>query len=306
MRSPLLLIAFNRPETTESVMRAIRQARPPRLYVAADAPREDHPQEAELCSRVRDIATTVDWPCEVHTLFQSSNLGPRRSISTAISWFFSHEAEGLILEDDVIPVASYFPFVDEMLERWRDSPQVGAITATNGIADKLVPSPSEDYFFTRSNHVWGIATWRRVWNAYDVEMRDFEDWDARGALLECLDSRRCLADYWRKQFRKATEGRVDTWDYQWQFMLWKRGLLTVMPRNNMMENIGFGACATNTTKVPAYIKRNPPHDLPLPFAHPAEVRRNQEADELIDRYVSRMTHVRCAKFAMKRMLGMTP
>src|SRR4051812_20096201 len=103
VRSPVLLLVFNRPEPTRRVMDAIRAARPTRLYVAADGARAGRAGEAERCDEVRTIASAVDWPCDVRTLFRESNLGCKRAVSGGISWFFEHEAEGIILEDDVVP-----------------------------------------------------------------------------------------------------------------------------------------------------------------------------------------------------------
>jgi len=75
LTAPVLFLIFNRPETTQQVFSAIREAKPPRLYVAADGPRSDYPNEDEKCEHSRKIATNVDWDCEVKTLFRDQNLG---------------------------------------------------------------------------------------------------------------------------------------------------------------------------------------------------------------------------------------
>src|SRR5262245_55441705 len=103
MTPPILLLVFNRPETTSRVFQAIRAVRPNKLYVAADGPRSDRAGEAERCVEVRRIATAVDWPCEMRTLFREENLGCRRAVSGAITWFFEQEEAGIILEDDCLP-----------------------------------------------------------------------------------------------------------------------------------------------------------------------------------------------------------
>ena len=103
LTSPVLFLIFNRPETTQQVFSAIKKAKPPRLYVAADGPRSDYPNEAESCEIVRSIATNVDWDCEVKTLFRETNLGCGLAVTNAIDWFFEQESEGIILEDDTKP-----------------------------------------------------------------------------------------------------------------------------------------------------------------------------------------------------------
>lgn len=74
LQTAVLFLVFNRPDTTSLVFEAIRRARPLRLYVAADGPRKGREGEAERVAQVREIATEVDWPCEVKTLFERKTL----------------------------------------------------------------------------------------------------------------------------------------------------------------------------------------------------------------------------------------
>ena len=59
MRSAVLFVIFKRPDTTKRVFECIREAKPPRLYIAADGPREDRPEEIEKCKETREISYTV-------------------------------------------------------------------------------------------------------------------------------------------------------------------------------------------------------------------------------------------------------
>ena len=151
---PVLFLIFNRPETTSVVMEAIRAARPPRLYVAADGPREDYGEE-ERCQEARQIATKVDWLCEVKTLFRDRNLGCRLGVSTAIDWFFEHEGEGIILEDDCVPSQSFFRYCAELLERYRHDERIMCISGNNfQQGTQLEP---HSYYFSRYNHMLGVG-----------------------------------------------------------------------------------------------------------------------------------------------------
>ena len=53
MRSPILLLVFNRPDTTRQVFATIRNAKPPKLYIAADGPRPTREGETQRCHEVR-------------------------------------------------------------------------------------------------------------------------------------------------------------------------------------------------------------------------------------------------------------
>jgi len=108
LTTPVLFLVFNRPDTTRQVFEAICQAKLKQLFVAADGPRPDKPDEWEKCQQVREIATAVGWDCEVKTLFRDRNLGCKIAVSSAIDWFFEHVEEGIILEDDCLPELTFF------------------------------------------------------------------------------------------------------------------------------------------------------------------------------------------------------
>ena len=72
--------------------------------MACDGPREGYLGEMEKINKVREIVTKIDWSCEVKTLFREKNLGCKKGVSEAINWFFEHEEEGIILEDDCVQI----------------------------------------------------------------------------------------------------------------------------------------------------------------------------------------------------------
>ena len=98
---PVLFVVFNRLETVKKTLAAIREAAPRQFFIAADGPRESHPEEREMCQAVRNyILENIDWECEIKTRFLEKNLGCKVAVSSAIDWFFSEVEEGIILEDD--------------------------------------------------------------------------------------------------------------------------------------------------------------------------------------------------------------
>lgn len=296
-RSPILFLVFNRPDTTQRVFDAIRRARPPRLYVAADGPRAERIGEAEKCAQVRQIATAVDWPCELITRFQAKNLGCKHAVSSAATWFFEHEAEGIVLEDDCLPDPSFFPYCDELLDRHRDDPRVMCISGNNFISARWHPEHS--YYFSRYAHIWGWASWARAWAHYRVDPLEPEDEPLEKVLSrtfpESVRSRR----HWALLLERATKGHIDSWDYQWNYALWKIQGLSCMPRLNLISNIGFGAGATNTTNAESKFSGLPVGQLEFPLRHPAQVDRAASADAWTEREVFGIS----LKHSVRKMVG---
>lgn len=245
-RSPVLFLVFNRPDTTAQVFEAIRKARPPRLYVAADGHRANRNGEAGLCEQVRRLVTQVDWPCELKTLFRNENLGCKLAVSSAISWFFENEPEGIILEDDCLPHPDFFQYCDELLERYRHDERIGVVSGTSlvDMRKEGLNWLSEDYAFSRYPSVWGWASWARVWRDYDVAI---EAWDERREDVSCQTHNPRLRKINDSLFDRVRAGKIDTWDYQVSFLLWATSRLAIVPRFNLIENIGFGPGATHTT-----------------------------------------------------------
>jgi hypothetical protein len=235
--TPVAFLVFNRPEPTARVFAAIRAARPTVLLVVADGPRPDRAGEAERVAAVRAIATAIDWPCDVRTQFADVNLGCKRRISSGLEWVFAEVERAIILEDDCLPSPAFFAFAETMLERYAGDRRVFSVTASNFSG----ATEADGHYFSNYATVWGWATWRDRWACYDVAPA--MPW----ADLRRLWGHRPLAYLvWRRIFRDLTQGRIDTWDFQWVLTVWRERGLAVRPTVNLVRNIGFGADATHT------------------------------------------------------------
>lgn len=244
METPILFLIFNRPDTTQEVFEAIRKAKPSRLYVAADGPRHDKAGEESRCAETRKIIEGVDWDCEVKTLFREQNLGCKNAVSSAITWFFEQEEEGIVLEDDCLPDHSFFAFCTALLEHYRHDASVMHIGGTN--VQKGKHRGDGSYYFTNYNQVWGWASWRRAWEKYRLDWSAYDEDKMENVLEEIFKTNKERA-YWMNAFRQVKYNRIDTWDYQWTFSIWSNKGKSIVPNVNLISNIGFGHGATHTS-----------------------------------------------------------
>ena len=243
MKTAVLLLTYRRFYTAEMVFNAIREAKPPRLYFASNAPNLVNSEEIEKVGKVRNLIRLIDWPCEIKTRFLEEHLPVEKSVSSSLDWFFEHEEQGIILEDDCLPHPDFFTFCEILLDRYADDERIGMVCGTNLSEGEEL---RESYYFSRYPHIWGWASWRRVWKHYDIEMEKLD------LLIESDDFRRSFYtkmeyNYWADLFRSVRAGRVETWDAQVVFMMFSQGMLSIFPYSNLVSNIGFGSDAVHTT-----------------------------------------------------------
>ena len=278
---PVLLIVFNRPALAARVLAAVRQARPARLYVAADGPRPDRPGEAALCAATRAAATAVDWPCQVQTLFRDDNVGCGQGPASAIDWFFRHEAEGIVLEDDCLPTASFFRFCEELLCRYRFDSRVLHISGNNlsPAARRPLGPDADSYRFSGRVHSWGWASWRRAWRYFDFQLALLPELRRRGQLPNIYPGWG-ERQFWLRKFEAVRTGPQPPhiWDYQWHFAVAAQGGLAVVPAVNLVDNLGFGDDATHTFDPDDQHTHPAAAELAFPLRHPLVVLRDARAD----------------------------
>ena len=225
---------FNRPDLTKAAIDNLRTVKPNLLYVGADGPRLSNMSDATNCQQVRELIELIDWPCRIKTRYLESNVGCGEAVSGAIKWFFENEEEGIILEDDTLPVPYFFLFAQEMLEKFRNNDLVFMISGTN-----LYPQRTTDmnYLFTRSPSAWGWATWRRAWEFYDFDLSAWKDPSRRNQLrgqINGVVNRKYLSNC----FDDVVNSKVDTWDYQWIFTGIANSAVGVTSGQNLVTNTG--------------------------------------------------------------------
>lgn len=297
-QTPILFMIFNRPDTTARVFEAIRKIRPAKLYIAADGPRFDRKGEAERCDGARKATENVDWTCEVKLLFQEKNLGGKKGPTTALDWFFENEEEGIILEHDCLPSEDFFRFCEELLEKYRNTDKVKMISGDNFQFGKKYGDAS--YYFSHFPHIWGWATWRRVWREYDGDMRTYFNFKKNNKIAQIFKKRR-VQKYWLNLFDKLYHNKLDVWDGQVAYTIYDHDGVVVLPNVNLVSNIGFSEEATHT-KDPNDVLSNIPTEKIGTIIHPSLIIVNSEADSSYSAFLVKNIFVRMLK-KLKSMIS---
>lgn len=265
---PILFIIFRRKEVALKSLERIRNVRPTRLYIACDGARKNVEGEKELVESTRQaILQAIDWECEIKTNFQEENLGCSMGVYTAINWLFENEEQGIILEDDCVMQSSFFPFVEELLNRYKDDERIGMIDGANYIKDVAIP---DSYGFSLYKATNGWATWRRAWKNMDLQM-SWRKTPYADSIIANTGFRSKDIKYWKYRVSAIDHDDVSAWDWQWYFTLAAHHQLGIYPQFSLTTNIGFGEGATHTSdgKIPSYYITN--KELDFPLRHPQYV-----------------------------------
>ena len=283
MQTPVLFIVFNRFDTTRIVFDQIRKQTPKQLFIAADGPRKYIQDEKIKCDFIKNwLIANIDWDCRIHTLFRKENIGCGRGPFTAINWFFEHVNEGIILEDDCIPADSFFKFCEENLNRYRNNDNISIISGNNFLPSKSAQF-SSDYYFSVFPSTWGWATWKRTWEGYKFIVPKWS-YQEEISLKKFLFSDYKYSQWWINQLHCMQNAKPeDMWDFQFYFHCMKRKQLAIIPKVNLVSNIGFGESATHTTDKQSNIANLPTYELEFPLRHPEKIERNYEADLFVQK-----------------------
>lgn len=278
LKTAVLFLLFNRFDTTKEVFKAIKKAKPKRLYIAGDGARVDIDGEDKKVKVVREyVISNIDWDCEVKTLFRNQNLGCGLSVKNSIDWFFSMEEQGIILEDDIVPTQSFFYFCDELLNKYKSDNRIGMISGVNHIG--YIPK-QHSYLFSNYKGCWGWATWKRAWNNMDFSMNWLKTIN-QDDIIKNMSYSKISEQHWKNAIENILNNRVSAWDWQWYFSLSAQNQLCIFPKYNLTSNIGFNNDATHTfgeAKTEYVITK----DLTFPLTHPSYIVPSYEYEMMFE------------------------
>ncbi len=264
---PIVLIVYNRPDFTEKALKAIALSKPSQVLVISDGPRPNVPRDEELVWQVREVCKQTNWSFPVLLNAAESNMGLRKRIISGLDWVFSLHEAAIILEDDCAPHPTFFSFVDTVLRHHASSEEVGIVSGNN-FCGPVWKSPYS-YGFSATPRIWGWGTWARVWEGFSRQDSIQFSWTSRerDQILRLIPGR--VRRRAMKSMMSSGEN-LDAWSLAFSVYLLQKGLLSIYPRKNLAENIGFGERSTHT-KFESFTAQIPAEPLPLPILHPPGV-----------------------------------
>lgn len=279
MKTPVLLITFNRPNFVRKVLESVRMYKPDRLFVFQDGPREGNVSDVTRCAEVRQVLDEmVDWPCEVEKKYSVQNLGCGPGPASALSWFFENVEEGIVLEDDAVPHIDFFYYASELLRKYRYDNDVRAIGSMNVDTQKW--GDGSYYFSMMNRNLCAWASWRRAWEDFDISMKNV----STKKLIRALRWYHCSIselDFWSERLREVHKDGVGgtSWDMQFLMSIWLNHGKGIIPNVNLSSNIGTCIDATHTIEAGNIIDNIPVEPI-LPLCYPQDEAVQNRADRI--------------------------
>lgn len=284
---PVLLIFFARPNTFKEVFKRIQEARPSVLFLACDGPKQGRTDEQEKIEQCKAIAENIDWECTVYKKYSETNLGCGVGPSSAISWAFEYVDRLVIFEDDCVPDLSVFPYMETLLEKYKNDERIGVISGFNHF--QKWNCGDFDYFFTKVGATLGWGTWKRVWDKFDYYLKDFDNQYyqkiLRAELINPRAGKRRVSIWAGTRKRLVAGENISWWDHQFGFVKYANSYLTIVPKENLIYNIGVGEGSSHARHLRERKWRigdvcfMPTGEMPKNLSHPSHVICDRYYDE---------------------------
>lgn len=271
MKIPVLLLVYSRPRETKKLLDQLTKFNVENIFISSDGPKKNM-KNNKLFKETQTIIKNLDFKkVKIRTL--KKNYGCKLAVMKGIDWFFSHVDQGIILEDDCIPNKSFFLFCKKMLKKYKNT-KVKVISGNNFLENKI--KIKNHYYFSRFNHCWGWATWKDAWKLYDPDLKNWNKFKKTSYwnkfFVREIDKR-----YWEKIFNLSKKNYFDSWAYPWLYSIWLNKGYTVIPKYNLVKNIGFeGTHNSFYSRFDFDTKRLNPN-----FKHPKNIKILEIADDFV-------------------------
>lgn len=272
----VLILFFNRPEPLQAVFEQVKAARPSRLFLYQDGPRNEKDMPGILACR--KVVEDIDWECEVKQWYQEKNFGCDPSEYLSQKWAFSMADKCIVLEDDDIPSQSFFPFCKELLDKYEHDTRISMITGTN--YDEVTTDMPYDYFFATTFSISGWASWKRVIDQWDEHYSFLDDEFNLKQLQEYIKDRKFQDEFidFCRYHRSCGKAYYETIFHAAIFF---SSGLSIVPAKNMINNMGategsthFGGSNDLLPRGYRRIFTMQRHEIEFPLRHPRYIIEN--------------------------------
>ncbi len=237
--APLVVFVYNRPHLTKQMLERVNQnglAEETELYIFSDGPKseKDENKVAQVRQCIREFAQGSNFK-KVNIVEAESNKGLANSIIGGVSQVMKESGRVIVLEDDLLTDSVFLKFMNDCLDFYEKNEKIWSIGGTTYNLPSL-ESYRHDVFTCYRAESCGWATWIDRWERIDWEVKDFQEFlkDPK-ARKRFNRGGQDMVDALKAQM----EGKTDSWAIRWCYQQSKEDMLTILPRESLIENIGW-------------------------------------------------------------------
>jgi len=240
--TPILLITFCKIDTTIKILQKIIKLNPKNLLIASDGPRNIN--EKNIINYLRNYFEK-EIQFDFIKIYSNTNRGSKDGPIYAINKSFELFDELIIIEDDTLPTKKFFIFCEKLLKMYKNDKKVNLISGYNYLSKSNTKHP---FYFSKYSTTWGWATWKDRWE--DRELLNIKSLDYfKKKKAEKLFENYIEKKYFLDHFDDVVTGKLQAWDFGLVFSNFFKKNLTIVPKYNLVKNIGIGhKSATHTTR----------------------------------------------------------
>ena len=282
MKTPILLLVYIKPQTTKKIIAVLRKIKAEKIYISINIPKKNEKKNIFNNHEVKKIIKSIDWKCKLIKKERKIHLDSYSSYSSAIKWFFNNEKEGIILEDDTLPSLDFFDFCTKLLKKYRNNKKIAQICGSSFLNENFT---GPNYKFSNYSFCWGYATWRRSIKDFDETLKTWKVIKKKNKLKKILNNKSFIT-YWTSIFDELSLQKIKAWDYTWMLSNWNKGKISIIPKKNLIQNIGFVRGATHTkVKYKDWYTKIKPQKMISKNEHPVIIKPDLKYDKWVSNKV---------------------
>ena len=233
----VLIIGYSRRDLIVNLIEIVLAGIPSKLYIALDGAKDENTKLAqiEILECVEKFKASTSVPIQV--LQRTENLGSGAGVISAVNWFFEHETQGIVLEDDLVVDENFFVYMNKAISILKTLPCALLASGT-----RLNSKYSNEVTLCSYPIVWGWASTRDKWKLMsDLIFSKNSFRKIEGGLSEKA--------FWFTGKKRALKSRIDAWDIPLATGMRANGFESLVPPVNLVTNIGYDQNASHTSKL---------------------------------------------------------
>lgn len=249
MNTPVFMTFFVRDQTFSKVFERVRQVKPPVLFLAADGPRKGNKADEEGLERCKRIVENIDWECKVYRLYSEINRGIHVNTYEGLRFAFTKVDRLIFLEDDILATTSFFYYCDYLLEKYKDDTRIQLINGMNHLG--IYDSVDSDYFYSKIGSIWGVALWKRTFEAMENELKYLDDSYSVRTMRDNLPKylrKPYISDAFARREDYKKTNKIKSFELSLNSSKYLNNQVQIVPRYNLITSIGVTSGSAHAPK----------------------------------------------------------